>query len=138
MTPPSTEDISDNASICGSSLSLASETISTPAAEASSVLSRARSIFKMRKRKKSGDAHSFDGILLILGSIKESADVFPPLKSTASTLITAINMCRDFRENRTEWIEFAQELTRFIVDLNEILTTSLSTTVKRRVESYVR
>ncbi|KZS91895.1 hypothetical protein SISNIDRAFT_467472 [Sistotremastrum niveocremeum HHB9708] len=87
-------------------------------------------------RDRRGNNSKFNGLLLVLQSIKDSADAFPPLKSTAAALLVAIGICKDFRKNREDWFAFAQDLTQFMVDVTECVQKSPHPAVVNRLEEF--
>ncbi|KZS86837.1 hypothetical protein SISNIDRAFT_471435 [Sistotremastrum niveocremeum HHB9708] len=76
---------------------------------------------------------NFDGLILLLDFAKEAADVFPPLKSSAAAILMI-----GFKQNREEWLELAQDLTQFIVDINGSFQKPSDPVVARRLETLAR
>ncbi|KZS91893.1 hypothetical protein SISNIDRAFT_467470 [Sistotremastrum niveocremeum HHB9708] len=81
---------------------------------------------------------TFNGLLLILQTIKDSTDVFPPLKSSAAGLLVAIDICKTFKRNQEDWFAFAQDLTQFIVHINDGIKQSPHPTVITRLEEFTK
>ncbi|KZT40335.1 hypothetical protein SISSUDRAFT_1118389 [Sistotremastrum suecicum HHB10207 ss-3] len=89
-------------------------------------------------RDRRGNNSKFNGLMLVLQSIKDSADAFPPLKSTAAALLVAIGICKDFKKNREDWFAFAQDLTQFMVDVNECIQKSPHPVVLNRLKEFTQ
>ncbi|KZT40336.1 hypothetical protein SISSUDRAFT_1032025 [Sistotremastrum suecicum HHB10207 ss-3] len=112
---------------------VASPTVSN---DSRSLIPRHISTGDIRKDTTSNGGKTFNGLLLALQAIKDSADVFPPLKSSAAVINPPHS--QGFKRNQEDWFAFAQDLTHFIVHINDGIKQSSHPTVITRLEEFTK